>query len=322
MKCKILILGAGGQDGKILSRVASARGYKVYGTVRKSVSHNKEFEYLKLQKIRYKKVVNYTIPKIIDLLNEIQPDYVVNFISQSSVGKSFEQPFETFSSAVTINSLFLEAMRIYKRDIRYFYASSGECLGARDDLSDIDHLDFGSSPYAFSKRIATEHIRLYRDKYDIKANIGFFFNHESEFRSKDFVIPKIIRAAQKIRRKELEKLELGNLDIIRDWALAEDYMEALLRFLVAEYDHDVEFATGVGLSVQAVVDSIFEYYSLNSREWISINEHFVRPDELKINIGNPQRLMQACDWQPKYRGTHVINELIGRMERFDCWASY
>lgn len=321
MKNKILILGASGQDGKILSNVALRRGYLVYGAVRLIPQIDYSYEYLKLQDINYVTISDYTVSKLSDLLEQIEPDYVVNFISQSSVGLSFREPFETFDSVVTVNSMVLEALRIYKKHVCYFYASSGECFGSRVDTTNLNILASGTSPYAFSKRIAVEHIRYYRDKYQLNAKIGFFFNHESEFRPDHFVVPKIINGVLKIRNQELESLELGNLDVVRDWALAEDYMVGLLKFIESDYNNDVEFATGVGLSIKNIVAYIFEYYNLNASDYLVVSDDFTRPDELKVNIGNPEHLRRACNWYPRYYGLDVIHELICRNEKFNRWKS-
>lgn len=320
MTKKFLILGVNGQDGKLLSKCLLNSNIDVVGLVRSNKRFDPSFEYLDIGgKLRQIIVDEYSTSKLIEIIKNEKPDYLVNFIAQSSVGQSFLNPIDTFHSSVNINLFCLEALRLLNSDIQYFYASSGECLRLdKDDTTQLIPNNY-RSPYAYSKLVASEHVKFYRQEYGVQASSGFFFNHESEFRNMQFVVPKIINSALDIRQGTQENIILGNVNIIRDWGLAEEYMSTLSKFLQENDPIDVEFATGIGMSIHEVVEIIFSKYGLSLSKHLVTDNSFARPGERQIMIGDRTTLQEHIGWEPRFTGEGLILELAERFERYRTW---
>ena len=231
---KALIVGISGQDGAYLSRVLLEKGYSVYGTSR----DNQMSSFLNLKKLGiYDKVKIISVAindfrSVINAINKTKPDEIYNLAGQSSVGLSFEQPVETLESISTGCLNLLEAIRFINPKIKLYSAGSIECFGDTSKTPVDENAAFRPrSPYAVAKSAAFWQVANYREAYDIYAVSGILSNHESPLRPERFVTKKVIASICRIANGSNEKLNLGNLKIVRDWGWAPEYVEAMWQML-------------------------------------------------------------------------------------------
>ncbi|TAN57360.1 MAG: GDP-mannose 4,6-dehydratase, partial [Rhodospirillales bacterium] len=231
---KALIFGVGGQDGAYLSKLLLDKGYDVHGTSRDAeLSAFSGLVRLGVrERVRTHSAVLTDFRSVFQVINKVAPDEIYNLAGQSSVALSFEQPAETLESisAGTLN--ILEALRLTGRHVRFYNAGSSECFGNTGEIPADENTPFRPrSPYAVAKAAAYWQVANYREAYGLFACSGLLFNHESPLRPSRFVTRKIALAALRIADGSKEVLELGNLDIKRDWGWAPEYVDAMWRML-------------------------------------------------------------------------------------------
>lgn len=306
---KALICGVSGQDGAYLSQFLLGKGYEVYGASRDA--NSTRFDHLGRLGIRGAvhclSMAVTDFRSVLQTLNKVQPDEVYNLAGQSSVSLSFEQPVETFES-VSVGTLnLLEAIRFSQREIRFYNAGSGECYGdtgvARADETTLFK---PSSPYAVAKSAAYWAVANYRQAYRLHACTGVLFNHESPLRPKRFVTRKIIAAACAIAAGERKKLRLGNINIIRDWGWAPEYVEAMWLMLQQPQAEDFVIATGHSYSLQEFVEAAFTAVGLNWREHVEADAALLRPSDHSQAHANPAKALTQLAWQARYRMPDVV----------------
>ncbi len=310
---KALVCGVSGQDGSYLAKFLLKNGYDVYGTSRdaqassfrnlKKLGINNDVEVLSLALNDFRSVLQ--------ALNRIQPDEIYNLAGQSSVGLSFEQPVETMES-ITIGTLnFLEAIRFTGRSIKFYNAGSSECLGDTGDTAADENTPFQPrSPYAVAKASAYWTVANYREAYDIFACTGILFNHESPLRPERFVTRKIILSACRIANGSNEKLHLGNIDIMRDWGWAPEYVEGMWLMLQQDKADDYIIATGQTNKLEDFIASAFSTLGLNWKQHVTIDKSLYRPTDIAIGRGNPQKAMAKLGWHAKYHMKDVVKMMI------------
>ena len=311
-KKRALIIGASGQDGAYLSRFLIEKGYEVFGGSRDS--QNSSFENLKRLKIFDQ--VNLTSVSIIDFrsvlqtINKIQPDEIYNLAGQTSVELSFDQPVETMES-ITIGTLnILEAIRFTGSSIKLYSAGSSECYGnARFPVDETNAFN-PRSPYGVAKATAYWEVANYREAYDIFACTGILFNHESPLRKERFVTKKIIKTAYKIFMGEDVKLEIGNINITRDWGWAPEYVEAMWLMLQKDIADDYVIATGQSNSLKDFIKYTFELLDLDFEKYLIIDNNLFRPSDLKVGKANPMKAKSVLGWSAKSMMKDVIKMMI------------
>lgn len=309
---KALILGISGQDGSYLADLLLKKGYKVYGGSRDAQSTI--FDNLKLLNI------NNDIEKVSISLNDfrsvlqaimrIMPDEIYNLSGQSSVSLSFSQPVETLESIVIGNLNILESIRFSNIDIKYYNAGSSEIFGNSEIEANENSIFSPKSPYGVSKAAALWQVRNYRESYNLYACTGILFNHESPFRKEHFVTAKIIKAVCRIANGKQEKLQLGNLDIWRDWGFAPEYVFAMWKMLQQEQSEDYVIATGVTMCLKDFVKFAFEYFKLNWIDYVQIDESLLRPSDIGKGFANASKAKQKIDWEANLKGDKLIEKLI------------
>ena len=227
---RALICGITGQDGTYLAKLLVDKGYEVIGTSRDAMVASMEH----LQRVGVQErvqVISMAINDFRSVLSVIQqylPDEIYNLAGQTSVGLSFEQPVEAMESICLGTLNILEAIRFVKQPIRIYNAGSSECFGDTGAAAADENTPFSPrSPYAVAKSSAYWLVQNYRDAYGLFACSGILFNHESPIRPQRFVTQKIVRAAARIARNGSGTLELGSIDIHRDWGWAPEYVEAM-----------------------------------------------------------------------------------------------
>lgn len=295
---RALICGVGGQDGAYLANLLLNKGYKVVGTSRDAMATS--FSNLKRLGIRDRiKTVSMAINDFRSVLQTVKsymPDEIYNLAGQSSVGLSFEQPVETMDSIAGGTLNLLEAIRFLDRPIRFYNAGSSECFGDTDVAADETTPFHPRSPYAVAKASAHWLVHNYRDAYDLFACTGILFNHESPLRPERFVTQKIVSAAARIHKGSNEKLQLGNIDIERDWGWAPDYVDAMWRMLQMEYPDDYVIATGRTVSLQYFIARAFSYFSLDWKDHVETDASLLRPSDILAGRANPTAAKEKLGW--------------------------
>ena len=310
---KAIIFGVTGQDGPYLAELLLEKGYDVWGTSR-DASKSNLINLKKLgidKKINPVSVLNDDFQKLSNLINELLPDEIYYLAGQSSVGLSFEEPKETISSNVLGILNVLEVCRLISKKIRIYYAGSSECFGDTDGIAATEETNFHpQSPYAVSKTSAFWLVDNYRNAYDMFICYGILFNHESTFRSQRFVTQKIISTALRISEGSQEKLELGRLDISRDWGWAQEYVEAMWRMLQQGSAEDFIIATGETNSLEQFVGESFNQLGLDWKKHVVINQELIRPSEIIISKANPSKALKKLGWKANYKMADVVKMLL------------
>ncbi len=306
MKNIAFITGITGQDGSYLAEFLLAKGYEVHGLVRRSSSfntgridhifqdpHEKNLR-LKLHYGDLTDGVNMT-----HLINEIQPIEVYNLGAQSHVQVSFTMPQYTAQvDAVGAVSL-LESIRASGIKCCYYQASTSELYGSTPPPQSEDSVFRPRSPYAAAKLMAYWSTVNYREAYGVHATNGIMFNHESPRRAETFVTRKITRAVAKIATGSKDKLYLGNLDAVRDWGFAKEYVESMWLMLQQDKPGDYVVATGVGATVKDFAQAAFEHVGLNYKDHIEVDKRYERPTEVDALIGDPSKAEKVLGWKAK-----------------------
>ena len=296
---KALIIGITGQDGTYLAKHLLDKGYEVTGSSRDVMASS--FANLQTLGIRDKvKLVSVSINDFRSVFNAIQsfnPDEIYNLAGQTSVGLSFDQPVEAIESIAIGTLNILEVIRLQNRPVRFYNAGSSECFGDTGDMPANEHTPFAPrSPYAVAKSTAKWLINSYRESYGLYACTGILFNHESPLRPERFVTQKIIAGAAKIKAGQLSKLQLGNLDISRDWGWAHEYVQAMWLMMQLDKPDDFVIATGRQESLKYFVSKAFEYFDLDWQKYVEIEPSFFRPNEIVSSVGNPQKAIEVLGW--------------------------
>lgn len=310
---RALICGVGGQDGAYLARLLLSKGYEVWGTSRDAQAAT--FNNLKqlgiYGQVRLLSMASNDFRSVLAALKLSDPSEVYCLSGQSSVGLSFEQPVETLES-ITLGMLnILEAVRFTEKSIKVYHASSSECFGDVGHIAADENTPFHPrSPYGVAKASAHWLVANYREAYGLFACNGILFNHESPLRPSRFVTRKIIAAASRIARGSDEILELGRLDIVRDWGWAPEYVEAMWLMLQQGKPDDFVIATGEGNTLERFVDCAFDTVGLDWRNHVVSNPAFFRPTDLNWSQGSPKKAETDLGWRATSKMEGIIQKMI------------
>jgi GDPmannose 4,6-dehydratase len=308
-----LVTGISGQDGAYLSKLLLEKGYQVYGTSRDAqISSFKNLERLNIRKdVELASVALNDFRSVIQVLFKVQPDEIYNLAGQSSVSLSFEQPVETQESIYVGTLNLLEAIRFTGKAIKLYNASSSECFGDLGGKAATEETAFRPrSPYAVAKSAAFWQVANYREAYSIFACSGILFNHESPLRPERFVTQKIVRAACRIAQGRQKKLQLGNIEIQRDWGWAPEYVEAMYLMLQQEAPEDFVVATGETRKLQDFIAAAFEAVGLNWKEHTAIDQTLFRPTDIVIGRGDASKAERRLGWKAKYKMADVARMMV------------
>jgi GDPmannose 4,6-dehydratase len=302
-----------GQDGTYLADLLLRQGITVHGTSRDKESVN--FAGLQSLGILDKVTLHSTqldnFRSVVRVLDRVGPCYIYNLAAQSSVGLSFEQPVETIDSIMhgTIN--VLEAMRFLALDARFYNAASSECFGNTLHRPADDTTEFRPrSPYAVGKAAAYWAVANYREAYSLFACSGILFNHESPLRSTRYVTQKIVRGAADVAQHKLSVLELGALDMSRDWGWAPEYVEAMRRMLDYPEPTDFVIATGVTYSLKEFVAGCFSCFNLDWRNHVVTSDALRRPTDILYSSGDPRKARDLLGWSATIAMPRVVELLV------------
>ena len=318
-----LITGITGQDGSYLAELLIGKGYKVHGIIRRSSSFNTgRIEHLYDEpQCRRKLDLHYgdltDSANIARLVAEIRPDEVYNLGAQSHVRVSFEIP-EYTADVVALGTLrLLEAVKTHVPAARFYQASSSELFGNSPPPQNEQTPFRPRSPYAAAKLHAYWTVVNYREAYGLHASNGILFNHESPRRGETFVTQKIAKAVCRIKAGLQEHVYLGNLHPKRDWGYAGDYVEAMWLMLQQDTPDDYVIATGEMHSVQEFAAKAFECVDLDWRDYVRIDERYMRPTEVDALCGDASKARRQLGWHSRTTFDELVRMMVGVESRWD-----
>ena len=301
---RAFITGITGQDGSYLAELLLEKGYEVHGLIRRSSTFNTsridhlfkdphdETNHLHLHYGDLTDAAGMT-----NLIRQIEPQEVYNLAAQSHVMVSFSMPTYTANVDAVGTTTLLEAIRSSGLETRFYQASTSELFGKTPPPQNEFSKFHPRSPYGAAKLYAYWVTVNYREAYGIHATNGILFNHESPRRGETFVTRKISRAVSAISQGSQEKLYLGNLDAIRDWGYAKEYVESMWLMLQQEVPDDFVIATGVGATIRDFCEEAFSFAGLDWRQHTQIDERYIRPSEVDALIGDPSKAKDKLNWE-------------------------
>ena len=303
---KALITGVTGQDGSYLIEFLLAKGYEVWGLIRRSSSFNTgRIDHLYADpheqprlRLVYGDMTDGS--NLAAVIGDIKPDEVYNLAAQSHVRVSFDQPIYTVNVCGLGTLRLLEAIRSCGLPIRFYQASSSEMYGKVVETPQTEETPFyPRSPYACAKVYSFWQTVNYREAYGLFGCNGILFNHESPRRGETFVTRKITRAATRIKCGLQDVLYLGNLDAKRDWGFAGDYIEAMWLMLQQDQPDDYVVATGETHSVREFLDEVFGLLDLDWHDYVRTDPRYLRPSEVDLLLGDSSKARRMLQWEPK-----------------------
>jgi GDPmannose 4,6-dehydratase len=310
---RAIICGISGQDGAYLAQLLLEKGYAIWGTSRDAEMAS----FANLQLLGIKNHIQLTslnlrdVGGIINLLARVAPDEIYNLAAQSSVGLSFEQPYETFESIVLGGLNLLEAIRLSRQPVRFYNAGSSECFGDTGKTPVSETSPFNPrSPYAIAKAATHWTVRSYREAYGLYACTGILSNHDSPLRPRRFVTRKIVRAVAELLQGNTEKLRLGSLDIERDWGWAPDYVDAIWRILQQNSAEDFIVATGVSSTLEQFVEAAYHCAERNWRDHVIIDSELFRPTDILHSRMDPLKAQISLGWRAKHTMIDVVRLML------------
>ncbi|MEJ7737960.1 MAG: GDP-mannose 4,6-dehydratase [Chitinophagaceae bacterium] len=293
-----IITGITGQDGAYLSDLLLKKQYKVIGLIRSlSGSNTHRLKYLNiLGQVQLIECDLQDLSQVIKIIAELKPDEVYNLAAQSSVSLSFQQPIGTIQFNIYSVLNILEAIRLINNEVRFYQASSSEMFGTIRELPITEEIRFHPvSPYAISK-VTAHHLTInYREAYNLYACCGILFNHESYLRGENFFVKKVITGALDIYYGKKEYLEVGNLEIKRDFGYSKKYVEAMWLMLQQDKADDYVICSGASLYLREIVEFVFKKLEIPLSK-IRINKNFYRPTEIKDIYGSSNKAKANLNW--------------------------
>jgi len=306
-----LITGITGQDGSYLADFLLAKGYKVYGLVRRSsiekfdnINHIKDKIELIQGDLTDQNSLNF-------LIKEINPDEVYNLGAQSFVPTSWNQPLLTADVTALGVTRILEAIRLNNPKIKFYQASSSEMFGKVRETPQSEKTPFyPRSPYGVAKVYGHFITINYRESYNIFACSGILFNHESPRRGLEFVTRKVSYGVASIKLGLQKELRMGNLDAKRDWGFAGDYVEAMWLMLQQDTQEDYVIATGETHSIRELLDVAFSHVGLDYRNYVVVDPKFLRPAEVDLLCGDASKAKKLLGWKQKVSFSQLVTMMV------------
>tara|TARA_A100001015_G_scaffold247259_1_gene283996 strand:- start:1880 stop:2929 length:1050 start_codon:yes stop_codon:yes gene_type:complete len=310
---RALITGITGQDGAYLAKFLIKKNYKVYGTFRRTSTPN--FWRLKYLKILEK--INLIPSDILDYGSIYQsikiskPNEIYNLAAQSFVKVSFEQPSVTTELDGVSTLRYLEAIRLLNPKIKFYQASTSEIYGnqIKKKINEETKM-LPSSPYGAAKLYSFHTVKIYRAAYNLFASNGILFNHESPIRGLEFVTRKVTNAAAQIKLGLIKKLELGNLDIFRDWGNAEEYVEGMWKILQHKNPDDFVVATGKSYSIRNLLSFSFSRLGLDWRKYVVQKKSLYRAVDVRHLLGDCKKMKKIIGWYPKIQFKDTVEQMV------------
>ncbi|MFJ8862489.1 GDP-mannose 4,6-dehydratase [Streptomyces sp. NPDC102451] len=311
-----LITGVTGQDGSYLAELLLEKGYTVHGLIRRSSTFNTEridHIYQGPEEANRSFVLHHADLSdgvaLVNLLRDVRPDEVYNLGAQSHVRVSFDAPLYTGDVTGLGTVRLLEAIRASRIETRVYQASSSEMFGASPPPQNEGTPFHPRSPYSVAKVYSYWATVNYREAYGMFATNGILFNHESPRRGETFVTRKITRGVARIKAGLQDRLHLGNLDAVRDWGYAPEYVEAMWRMLQCDTPDDYVVA-GEGVSVRQFLEYAFEHAGLDWAEHVRYDPKYERPSEVDALIGDASKAEELLGWKPEVKSRELARIMV------------
>lgn len=314
---KALISGITGQDGSYLAEFLLSKGYEVHGIVRRaSLFNTKRIDHL--YKNSHDKDTNLLLHfgdltdaiSLVNIIEGVQPDEFYNLGSMSQVRVSFDIPVYTGMTTGVGVACVLEALRAVKPNTKFYQASSSEMYGSSLPPQSENTLFKPQSPYGCAKLYGYWMTRVYRTGYDMFASNGILFNHESPRRGETFVTQKIVRSAVKIKLGKEKEVFLGNLETMRDWGYAGDYVKAIYMILQADKPDDWVVATGENHTVKEFAEKVFQLLGLNFYDYCNYDSRYERPNDVYNLCGDSTKIQTELGWKPEVNFEGLIDLMV------------
>ena len=320
---RALITGITGQDGPYLAKLLLDKGYKVYGTYRRTSTPN----FWRLQQLGIINRITLIPADLADMASLLEavtlsePHEIYNLAAQSFVGSSFDQPLLTTEIDGSGATKFLEIIRHLKKDIKFYQASTSELYGAVRKTPQDENTPFmPNSPYAAAKLYSFNMTRIYRKAYGIFACNGILFNHESPLRGLEFVTRKITNSVAKIKLGLQQDLHLGNLETRRDWGFAPEYVRAMWMMMQQDKPDDFVIATGETHTVREFAEQAFAAAGLDWKKYVKADQRLLRPLDVSHLCGDPRKAEQVLGWKPKITFSKLVEMMV--KADLDRWQRY
>lgn len=308
---RALITGVTGQDGSYLAELLLEKGYQVFGLRRRTSTPNYENVAHIQDQIEWISGDLTDLASLIEAVRISNPDEVYNLAAQSFVAASWPQPIATGQLTALAVTNMLEAVRIAKPDARFYQASSSEMFGKVQAIPQIETTPFyPRSPYGVAKLYGHWITVNYRESFNMFACSGILFNHESPRRGLEFVTRKVTDGVAQIKLGLATELRLGNLDSQRDWGFAGDYVKAMWLMLQQDTPDDFVISTGEMHTVEELVQVAFDHVGLNWRDYVVIDEKFVRPAEVDLLLGDCTKAKQELGWELEVGFKQLVANMV------------
>jgi GDPmannose 4,6-dehydratase len=306
-----LITGINGQDGSYLAEFLIQKDYTIVGWIPGHIDVTFEnIEHI-LPQIKLVRGSLYDSEGLNNLIEEYQPDEIYNFASPSSPNASWDRVEEVSEAAGLGVARLLEAVRRFQPEAKFYQASSSELFGNPLEVPQNEKTPFHPrNPYGIAKLFSHWMAVNYRERYQMHVVSGILFNHESPRRGKQFVTRKISREAAQIKLGLSTELRLGNLDAHRDWGYAGDYIEAIYAMLHQSHPVDYVIGTGITHSVREFCEHAFAYLDLDYRDYVIIDEKFLRPEETRQLVADPRKANNELGWKPRTDFIQLVNLMV------------
>jgi GDPmannose 4,6-dehydratase len=312
---RALITGITGQDGSYLAELLLDKGYEVHGIVRRVAIEDPEHRLWRLMHLKDRLHLHAasleSLPSIYRTFRTVEPDECYHLAAQSFVAYSFEDEFSTLNANINGTHHMLAALRDCAPKCRFYFAASSEMFGKVAEVPQSEGTRFHPrSAYGISKVAGFDLTRNYREAYGIRASSGILYNHESPRRGFEFVTRKITSHAVRIKLGQVKELRLGNLDSLRDWGHAREYVRAMWMMLQQEKADDFVIATGEQHSVREFAETAFNYVGLDYRDHVVIDPQLLRPAEVETLLGDASKAKRQLGWKHEVTFKDLVQEMV------------
>lgn len=315
MTKKALITGITGQDGSYLAEYLLSLGYEVHGIVRRVALEDPQRRFARI----YHLVDQLTLhagslesyPSIFKVVSQHDFDECYHLAAQSFVAESFSDGFSTMNTNINGTHYVLAALQELRPRCRFYFAGSSEMFGKVSEVPQRETTPFHPrSPYGISKVAGFQLTTNYREAYGMFCLSGMLFNHESPRRGFEFVTRKITSGVARIKLGLAHELSLGNLDAVRDWGHAADYVRAMHAMLQQPTPDDYVIATGIARSVREFCEKAFAQVGLDYRDYVTVDDRLKRPAEVETLVGDASKARKTLGWTPRYSFEDLVSEMV------------
>jgi len=319
---KILITGISGQDGIFLTKLIKEEysNFNIIGTSR-NLNSNQFLKKLKINDLKENQLINIinldleSEQEVSKFLSDFSPNMVFNLAGPSSVNESIKNPELEYVITKIFDNL-IQGLLESKNLCNFYQSSTSEMYGLNNKLKIYDETCkfVPNSPYASGKLSNHKKISSLRNKYDWNIYSGIMFNHESEYRKNEFLFMKVITTAYKIKNKNETTLKLGSLEYFRDWSYAKDIVEGILLLTQEGVEFDYVLGSGVGTSIENLVDIIFNLFDLDYKNYVEVENSILRINDPKVIISNPNKIYKELGWKTKHTLENFIEKVVKNLD--------